>query len=32
MGSVEDKPWSAWDSGKPVDWHSVVHGGYATKQ
>jgi type II secretory pathway component GspD/PulD (secretin) len=32
MGSVEDKPWSAWDSGKPVDWHSVIHGGYATKQ
>jgi len=32
MGSIEDKQWSAWDSGKPVDWHSVVHGGYATKQ
>jgi type II secretory pathway component GspD/PulD (secretin) len=32
MGSIEDKPWSAWDSGKPVDWHSVVHGGYATKE
>jgi len=32
MGSVEDKPWSAWDSGKPVDWHSVIHGGYATKE
>ena len=32
MQSVEDKPWSAWDSGKPVDWHSVVHGGYATKE
>jgi type IV pilus assembly protein PilQ len=32
MGTIEDKPWSAWDSGKPVDWHSVVHGGYATKE
>jgi type II secretory pathway component GspD/PulD (secretin) len=32
MGSIEDKPWSAWDSGKPADWHSVVHGGYATKE
>ena len=31
MGSIEDKPWSAWDSGKPVDWHSVIHGGYATQ-
>jgi len=32
MGSIEEKPWSAWDSGKPVDWHSVAHGGYATQQ
>jgi hypothetical protein len=27
---VENKEWSAWDSGKPVDWHSVMHGGYET--
>ena len=32
MGNIEEKPWSAWDSGKPVDWHSVAHGGYATQQ
>jgi type II secretory pathway component GspD/PulD (secretin) len=32
MQTTEEKPWSAWDSGKPVDWHSVVHGGYATQQ
>ncbi|HEY2081410.1 MAG TPA: type II and III secretion system protein [Verrucomicrobiae bacterium] len=28
--STETKDWSAWDSGKPVDWHSVMHGGYET--
>ena len=32
LQTTEEKPWSAWDSGKPVDWHSVVHGGYATQQ
>jgi type II secretory pathway component GspD/PulD (secretin) len=30
IGSIDEKNWSAWDSGKPVDWHSVVHGGYET--
>jgi len=32
LQTTEEKPWSAWDSGKPVDWHSVIHGGYATQQ
>jgi general secretion pathway protein D len=32
LQTTEEKPWSAWDSGKPVDWHSVMHGGYATQQ
>jgi type II secretory pathway component GspD/PulD (secretin) len=32
LQTTEEKPWNAWDSGKPVDWHSVMHGGYATKQ
>jgi type II secretory pathway component GspD/PulD (secretin) len=32
LQTTEDKPWSAWDSGKPADWHSVIHGDYATKQ
>ena len=32
LQTTEEKPWNAWDSGKPVDWHSVVHGGYATQQ
>jgi type II secretory pathway component GspD/PulD (secretin) len=32
MQTTEEKPWNAWDSGKPVDWHSVVHGGYSTQQ
>ncbi len=32
LQTTEEKPWSAWDSGKPVDWHSVVHGGYATQE
>jgi type II secretory pathway component GspD/PulD (secretin) len=26
MQTVEEKDWGAWDSGKPVDWHSVIHG------
>jgi type II secretory pathway component GspD/PulD (secretin) len=30
LGTVDDKDWSAWDSGKPLDWHSVMHGGYET--
>jgi type II secretory pathway component GspD/PulD (secretin) len=30
LTSTETKDWSAWDSGKPVDWHSVMHGGYET--
>jgi len=32
LQTTEEKPWNAWDSGKPADWHSVVHGGYATQQ
>jgi type IV pilus assembly protein PilQ len=32
LQTTEEKPWNAFDSGKPVDWHSVVHGGYATQQ
>jgi general secretion pathway protein D len=32
LQTTEEKPWNAFDSGKPVDWHSVVHGGYSTKQ
>jgi len=32
LQATEEKPWSALDSGKPVDWHSVVHGGYSTQQ
>jgi type II secretory pathway component GspD/PulD (secretin) len=30
LGSIDDKDWSAWDSGKPADWHSVMHGGFDT--
>lgn len=32
MQTTEEKPWSAWDSGKPADWHSVVHGNFATEK
>ena len=32
LQTTEEKPWNAFDSGKPVDWHSVVHGGYSTQQ
>ena len=32
LQSTDDKPWNAWDSGKPADWHSVMHGGYATEK
>jgi general secretion pathway protein D len=32
METVEQKDWNAWDSGKPVDWHSVMHGSYETQQ
>jgi type II secretory pathway component GspD/PulD (secretin) len=32
LGSTDDKNWSAWDSGKPADWHSVIHGGFDTVQ
>lgn len=32
MQATEDKNWNAWDSGKPADWHSVIHGGFATQQ
>jgi type II secretory pathway component GspD/PulD (secretin) len=26
MQTTEAKDWNAWDSGKPADWHSVMHG------
>src|SRR5262249_47286803 len=32
LQTTEEKDWNAWDSGKPVDWHSVMHGGYETVQ
>lgn len=32
LQSTDDKPWNAWDSGKPADWHSVMHGGFATEK
>ncbi len=32
LETTDEKDWSAWDSGKPVDWHSVMHGGYETVQ
>ena len=31
METTDEKDWSAWDSGKPVDWHKAVHGDYSTK-
>jgi hypothetical protein len=32
MQTAEGKDWNAWDSGKPADWHSVIHGHYDTQQ
>jgi len=32
LETTDTKDWNAWDSGKPVDWHSVMHGGYETVQ
>lgn len=31
LQATDDKAWNAWDSGKPADWHSVIHGGFETK-
>ncbi|HXT10586.1 MAG TPA: secretin N-terminal domain-containing protein [Candidatus Angelobacter sp.] len=32
MQSTEGKAWSAWDSGKPADWHAVIHGSAAVSE